>query len=1291
MRLGRKLIQMFPIALLFIMLFSLVAPLFNFDGLKIPTVSASPYNVVADPQGDRFAYGIGTRSSFWCQYFGSMAITNNGNTALYLTSSDNQAEYDLGIAYYLYYDISYYDVGDVNQLSIAYLSSDQTTIYYRRGTVASDHITWDGVAQVAGTINLGLYDCRAISIETDSSGYPLIAYSIENKTLDGSRVVLTKSSLNNGAWATQAGYPVYLDQTGSYNAYPVVRRVWTDRSMYITWINNAWNGVEYWDKIFGRLYNGTENSFYPEQYITDMGNAGLGESREYEVMVDSSYNMYLAWSYYWTTGQDNAVLATVRSPTGTWSSISVVAYNIDAQEIVVQESNFAPVTGIWEVNAVKTRMYIFCSDGTTYLSRYTSETQSWTTAIILRQTTTMETIMVAYEPFSTSQIGPFADFWLMRSYYDTFDDWKTGNHPENEFYVMSIEQNTLSSPNLRNFVMTNPIIPDIWCWLNFTIEYEFGASFVSGFDVYLGRNTTTTNVDFNVEWASVGSFYFIDNTGYINFDNTNSIVYNLDSDTKQVCLKVQFESGFSNYDSWLHMKYLELSARYFETLTDDVQIFDYFGASKYCPFPDITTLGDTIQPGTWITNSKLSYINGYYFTLLADPGTSYSGNSFNSRINQRLVTDMLWYQTSSNGRTWSEQRDFPMPVEYGVGEGNAVRITYETDGTYIHFIIWDNLSNQPNCTYYYAMATITSSGYLSWISSSWQEVFTLINTYDYTGVSVAIDSNGYPWFSTSNNNVGDYFIFKSTTKNGIFTGSSSIHNITDTYSQGLTYGKLTPLLSGDMYFSWDGWVNSGAYEAIQGVKYTASTGIWGTEETIDNDNENYVPVYNYDIETDGTNIFVLYCSYDNNPDYEYAMRIRSQAGSLSGLYLFATSLYNLLPDLIVTTDKALHVFFPQWTVYGADPTYDAYTVINKLDWIGTEWVNVTQTMNPIYGWLWEFYVAEYHGQTKIMIPFVGVMSGEVTVEVPTGFTVYDPDVYTFPLPPTLITTTRTYNSTTITSTITSQSTGTTSYLTSNSYTTTTTGWTTYSSNVPTSSVTSYWTSLVSFSSLTGCRTTSYVTTKTVPITITSGGSTIYSSTGTTPTFQTTLTTTATRVTRTFTMESDTWIYYTTSGYTTSQATTNTITTTSATTTYGPFTTTDFTTISYTTSYLPSSGWYPGQNQWQTQEGGINPILPDMGAGGSDVSLLGTYLLEGNFFGFIIGVYTTRIGQLFYGLFIFFLSLPLYLRTQSILYCAVLWLLLGGLFIVAVPIISPIAVLFVIFGVTALIYRVFVRD
>jgi len=89
----------------------------------------------------------------------------------------------------------------------------------------------------------------------------------------------------------------------------------------------------------------------------------------------------------------------------------------------------------------------------------------------------------------------------------------------------------------------------------------------------------------------------------------------------------------------------------------------------------------------------------------------------------------------------------------------------------------------------------------------------------------------------------------------------------------------------------------------------------------------------------------------------------------------------------------------------------------------------------------------------------------------------------------------------------------------------------------------------------------------------------------------------------------------------------------------------------------------------------------------DIDLLLAYLANLDLLGFVVACYTTRIGEAFYALIMFTFSVIIYNRTQNLMYCIILWLLVGTLgFVAAAPSISAFAVFLVVMGCLTLILR-----
>lgn len=86
-------------------------------------------------------------------------------------------------------------------------------------------------------------------------------------------------------------------------------------------------------------------------------------------------------------------------------------------------------------------------------------------------------------------------------------------------------------------------------------------------------------------------------------------------------------------------------------------------------------------------------------------------------------------------------------------------------------------------------------------------------------------------------------------------------------------------------------------------------------------------------------------------------------------------------------------------------------------------------------------------------------------------------------------------------------------------------------------------------------------------------------------------------------------------------------------------------------------------------------------------LLSQYLLKGDLIGFINAVYTSLIGELWFAIPLMIIFIPLYIKTRSIAYCALLWMLLGGILIGLLPAqAATVGSIFVILGVAIILFK-----
>jgi len=89
-------------------------------------------------------------------------------------------------------------------------------------------------------------------------------------------------------------------------------------------------------------------------------------------------------------------------------------------------------------------------------------------------------------------------------------------------------------------------------------------------------------------------------------------------------------------------------------------------------------------------------------------------------------------------------------------------------------------------------------------------------------------------------------------------------------------------------------------------------------------------------------------------------------------------------------------------------------------------------------------------------------------------------------------------------------------------------------------------------------------------------------------------------------------------------------------------------------------------------------------------LITQYLLQGDLVGFIFAVFTSSMGEYFYGIIVLVLTVPLYIRTQSLTYVYLLWALLGGILTALLPLgVLSVANIFLALGIGGLLYKLYV--
>jgi len=92
----------------------------------------------------------------------------------------------------------------------------------------------------------------------------------------------------------------------------------------------------------------------------------------------------------------------------------------------------------------------------------------------------------------------------------------------------------------------------------------------------------------------------------------------------------------------------------------------------------------------------------------------------------------------------------------------------------------------------------------------------------------------------------------------------------------------------------------------------------------------------------------------------------------------------------------------------------------------------------------------------------------------------------------------------------------------------------------------------------------------------------------------------------------------------------------------------------------------------------------------DIQTLLQFLFEGDYLGFIQACYTSAFlsADIFYGVLILLFTVPLYIRTKSLLLLCILWIMLGGAITTAIPLASGMAFLLMMLGIGGVLYKLF---
>ena len=85
------------------------------------------------------------------------------------------------------------------------------------------------------------------------------------------------------------------------------------------------------------------------------------------------------------------------------------------------------------------------------------------------------------------------------------------------------------------------------------------------------------------------------------------------------------------------------------------------------------------------------------------------------------------------------------------------------------------------------------------------------------------------------------------------------------------------------------------------------------------------------------------------------------------------------------------------------------------------------------------------------------------------------------------------------------------------------------------------------------------------------------------------------------------------------------------------------------------------------------------------------ILDGDILGFLQNAYTMVFGgytEIFYTIILMLITIPIYIRTKSIMFIGIAWILLGSLFVAVIPAASKFMVLILIMGLASILYQLF---
>lgn len=284
------------------------------------------------------------------------------------------------------------------------------------------------------------------------------------------------------------------------------------------------------------------------------------------------------------------------------------------------------------------------------------------------------------------------------------------------------------------------------------------------------------------------------------------------------------------------------------------------------------SVSDTFTDESQIASQNNVYVNttGAYVVLEGEPASGSSVvNTTDSDIGVRLPKQhqtfnasnkhWVWYEDSGNflfssstdGSTWNDPTNLDSSVTASVSAYLDVELEEATDD--VHFIYLNGSSET-----FYRKGNLETDGSITWYASRQQVADSAL--YD---PSLAVDSNGVPWFSYYNSSTGYPNVVRSDYGNGTWSTTSGYP--LELASRTHHSPALVSLSSGQLYCVYGrAWLNDDP-EIMYGRLYNGTA--WESEETVSASYLSTTSAQNYDVVSNGDDVHLCFLAVDHSIVY----------------------------------------------------------------------------------------------------------------------------------------------------------------------------------------------------------------------------------------------------------------------------------------------------------------------------------------------------------------------------------------------------------------------------------------